>query len=343
MDQSVRTLTNIVSYFNPAEQEEFMTKVAYTPEINLWWQQKLAQEYKINDSRVEYNNWKGLFKYYQLHGKRESIAKATDDEVGYLEVLAKIGLLQEPDGKLAELDTDYTFLSACDHGYSKLATWMMNTTIVTNTAILLQGFNMACRKGYLIIVKEILKKPGIDLRIDNYTGFIWAVKANRYDVVKYLLTTGGDVRAQGYLPLRLAVVDAGKLFTLLFSKLPAAEVNFFDAYLLRKASEFGHVDLVRQLIAEGADVNALNGEPFFLAATHNHLDVVEVLIAAGADVSRPGVARAFSTLLQRPKGTKTEKLLSILTRQKTPTPDVDIDIETESDDGNQDPNEMDNK
>ena len=49
----------------------------------------------------------------------------------------------------------------------------------------------------------------------------------------------------------------------------------------------GHMDVVRALLAAGADVNARNNygdTPLHEASCHGHMDVVRALLAAGADL-----------------------------------------------------------
>jgi ankyrin repeat protein len=57
---------------------------------------------------------------------------------------------------------------------------------------------------------------------------------------------------------------------------------------LRAASGEGHLDIVRALLAEGADVNAKTNDgttALLLASRNGHLDVVQVVLAKGAEVN----------------------------------------------------------
>jgi hypothetical protein len=61
---------------------------------------------------------------------------------------------------------------------------------------------------------------------------------------------------------------------------------------LKNAVDEGHLEIVKVLIAAGADVNAINEiggfPPLYLAVLQGYLDIVKVLIAAGADVNAKG-------------------------------------------------------
>lgn len=72
---------------------------------------------------------------------------------------------------------------------------------------------------------------------------------------------------------------------------------------LRKAAEDGYLDVVKLLIAQGADVNATSkwseGLTALQDAAHNgHVDVVKLLIATGADVNATSRFHGSATALQ---------------------------------------------
>ena len=57
---------------------------------------------------------------------------------------------------------------------------------------------------------------------------------------------------------------------------------------LSEAAESGHPELVRFLLTAGADINADNGHPLWVAAYRGRRDVVRILLAAGADATARG-------------------------------------------------------
>ena len=71
---------------------------------------------------------------------------------------------------------------------------------------------------------------------------------------------------------------------------PGVDVNYADprdgTTALMGASLRGHLDVVQELLAQGANVNQVshdNFSPLWAAASKNHPDIVQVLLAAGAN------------------------------------------------------------
>jgi ankyrin repeat protein len=57
---------------------------------------------------------------------------------------------------------------------------------------------------------------------------------------------------------------------------------------LKKACRIGRIDVVKQHLADGADVNAKTddgGTPLLYAAAYGHMEIIELLIAKSADVN----------------------------------------------------------
>ena len=64
-----------------------------------------------------------------------------------------------------------------------------------------------------------------------------------------------------------------------------ADVTADDNYAIRRASDNGHLEVVKLLIANGADVTADNNQAIRDASNNGHLEVVKLLIDNGADVN----------------------------------------------------------
>jgi ankyrin repeat protein len=63
-----------------------------------------------------------------------------------------------------------------------------------------------------------------------------------------------------------------------------ADVHAYDDHALRWSSENGHVDVVKVLLDAGANVHANNDLALRWASYSGHVDVVKVLLAAGANL-----------------------------------------------------------
>ncbi len=117
------------------------------------------------------------------------------------------------------------------------------------------------------------------------------------DRVKDLVEQGADVKQEScwcllegcWWPLYVASM-LGHLDVVKYLVAHGADVNAknqFGNTLLHKASEYGYLDGMKCLVELGADVEAKNGggnTPLHKASEYGHLDVVKYLVAYGADV-----------------------------------------------------------
>jgi ankyrin repeat protein len=154
--------------------------------------------------------------------------------------------------------------------------------------------------------------PEADLALLN------ANREGNIEAAKQAIDDGADVNAKdefGWTPLHYATANGHKEVTeLLIAK--GADVNVKDgdgetpldqaegetADLLRKhggksgaedsiyvAARVGNIEAVKQHLAAGADVNAMNRggvTPLLMAADKGHKEIAELLISKGADVRR---------------------------------------------------------
>lgn len=88
---------------------------------------------------------------------------------------------------------------------------------------------------------------------------------------------------------------------------------------LYKAAERNEVDLIKQLLAEGADINQTGGEdqetPLHRAITRGSTEAAKILIDAGADVNKP--RRDGQTPLEMARDRNRTEILALLTQEST--------------------------
>lgn len=178
------------------------------------------------------------------------------------------------------------------------------------------------------IQKLIKGKVDLNQQIQGKTYLIWAVQLDYVDAVRTLLDAGADVhlvdKQSGLTPLAYAI--KGYLFIPKLQKpaadAPASEKERYEGLLARKDSiersakifnlllthgakvnvtapttetplhmavRRGREKLVRELIANNADLNAQAGDekrtPLLYAAYYGEWEILKVLIDAGADVN----------------------------------------------------------
>ncbi|MDF1797070.1 MAG: ankyrin repeat domain-containing protein [Coxiellaceae bacterium] len=192
---------------------------------------------------------------------------------------------------------------------------------------------IAAKKGNVDVVKALLQK-GAYVNANRFTydsPLFVAAENGHIDIVKLLIENGAcinenDARRKGLpqftphpfemsacgswgenrvLPLQAAVKN-GHVEIVRILLYEGADVNF--AYLggttlLYIAAQRGHIDVVNVLLAKGADVNLRyrdGSTPLYIAAQRGHIDVVNVLLAKGADVNlryRDGSTPLYIALL----------------------------------------------
>ncbi len=140
---------------------------------------------------------------------------------------------------------------------------------------------------------------------DGATPLLWATHWDDLETAALLLRAGADPNAaedHGVTPLALACENGSVAMvdTLLAAGAHAGAVQTNGLTPLMIAARTGNVDVVRTLLVHDAEVNAATAEAtqtaLMWSVAERHLDIVRVLIAAGADV-RASSTRGFTPLL----------------------------------------------
>lgn len=144
---------------------------------------------------------------------------------------------------------------------------------------------LAAQKGFCSTVKLLLK-AGAEVNAvteSGTTALIEAAARNHTDIVRILLAAGATVHHRdidGRGALCYAYLNKNEDMV----KLLLADGATLD---LPEAAECGQAEQVRHLLENGTDVN--EGAPIIGAAEEEHSDIVRMLIAAGADVNAQNI------------------------------------------------------
>jgi ankyrin repeat protein len=126
------------------------------------------------------------------------------------------------------------------------------------------------------------------------TALFYAVEAEAEAAVEVLLKAGADPHKQSWdgTPFEhgtYATTKIAKLLTAADKKKASPKSNAAREEMLRSAAFDGNTELVRDLIQQGVDVNAVDRDagwsPLFYSAAQGYELITQLLIAAGADVN----------------------------------------------------------
>ena len=159
----------------------------------------------------------------------------------------------------------------------------------------------ACHKGIFSVVKYLVEEGGADVNKKDLYGYSCLTRAvikNHLSIVIYLFEKGADINStdiNGATPFFQAVENNhSEIMHYLFNNgadinqtLKVAAENNENESPLYVASEMGHIDAVKFLLAKGANVEiaSLYGTPLMIACKEGFFDIVRILIEDGkADI-----------------------------------------------------------
>jgi uncharacterized protein len=143
---------------------------------------------------------------------------------------------------------------------------------------------MTCFRWLLVAALAVTLTAADDP--DGTTPLHWAVRANDLDTAQRLIHAGANPDAAnryGVTPLSLAAEDAGAPMIQMLLQAGAHPTNS----ILMTAARTGNAEILRMLIARGADANArersLGETALMWAAAENHPEAVRALMEHGAN------------------------------------------------------------
>jgi len=126
------------------------------------------------------------------------------------------------------------------------------------------------------LVYELIKE-GADPTAGNHYILKWAAKKGDLGLVKYLVSIGCDIHADGDGPLCAACWN-GHLEIVDYLVSHGADIHAIHEYPLGCAAKNGHFEIVKYLIKQGADINNdIHGYALKWAKYNSHWEIVEYL------------------------------------------------------------------
>lgn len=150
---------------------------------------------------------------------------------------------------------------------------------------------LAIKNGDKEAVKNLLAAgvdPNIRDLLNDKTALVWAVEGRQDEITKELLQAGADINAKDKHWRRTALMQAlapGRTET----QLKYAEDLKMEIANNKYTPLPENLDMVRLLLENGADVNAIDSAgktPLMIAVGRGNVDAVRLLIEKGADVNR---------------------------------------------------------
>ncbi len=153
-------------------------------------------------------------------------------------------------------------------------------------------FGMAIQKGDTHIIDYFLKKPGFTIETSDQNGFtalLYAIAKSDLTVLKNLVEHyHPDILKTDNNGRTALMIAAGPHLTI-EGKCKAEECSAAKDKILYWLPLSSHLDMVKYLITNGCDVNAIDKDGYtalMYAALADRADVVEYLIQKGADINK---------------------------------------------------------
>lgn len=157
------------------------------------------------------------------------------------------------------------------NGKTFIANYLLETHHVKLT-----GFNsyylMLAVENRQAEIIELLIKYDININVSNGAALTKAVENNFLDIVKLLIQNGANVALNRCAAIKKSIEN--KHIDIINYLIENNVVNCYNNYIMYTAAQVGNLEVVRNMIEKGANVNYDNDSILIKSIENNHIDVV---------------------------------------------------------------------
>lgn len=181
----------------------------------------------------------------------------------------------------ANPNTRYVINAIANNGNVKVAKHLMKLglQIHSNHEFV---FSMACKNGYFEMAKFLLE-DGVDMDLIGEVAIMLASRNGHLKIINLFLVYGINEQLKNKALLESCENDHLEIVKLLVQN--GANVHYLEERPLIVASSNGHADIVEYLISEKANIFQLKNAAFKRAVEKGHVNVASILIKNGVNIN----------------------------------------------------------
>lgn len=192
-----------------------------------------------------------------------------------------IYLLEKDFYKISVSDADYVIVLASKKGDCKFLNYFLKFIEKINIKVNLDSaLSSAAENGHLEPSRILINK-GADIHTNSDYPFRLACESGCFELVQYLIDLGADIAKYGLSAMYYAI-EKGHLNIIKLLICKGVNINN-NIRILQFAVESGKIDVVEFFI--GLGISSRNHIALCIASSRGYIDIVKLLVASGADIN----------------------------------------------------------
>lgn len=147
-----------------------------------------------------------------------------------------------------------------------------------------EGLRLACKKGYLAIVK-LLVKNNANIHIDDDNPLQLACENGHEEVVKFLIANNANIQSYDYRAMRRAIQRGHLSIVRILCEHPNLDIHFDDDVFYRSAYGYKKKDICTYLATKGANIESVEQFKFIESIEKNNLEEIKYWILNGMNIN----------------------------------------------------------